>query len=290
MYSQTFIPLNAASSSPKLVRLGILGKADVLVAHGGLLGASEPGADVCGRAYLLVLRTAAASERAEDKETLLQPGYCIIVERDPGAAFENTVTAGCLAIQFTQAALDAISNDANATRVTSLGPAGKPLADDCVASIGAAMVSDIDAMKPSSHLFLTSLALALLTHVAIRYGGLEPVERIRKGGLAPWQTHRAQERMLAGLDKDLELSAVARECGLSASHFSRAFRKTVGEPPHTWLVRRRIEAAKEMMASCDVALATVALSCGFADQSHFTRAFTRQMGISPGLWRRCLAR
>lgn len=290
MYHESIVPFGADSSSPKAARVSILGKAEVIVAVGRLLQTPERSADARDRTYLLVLRTTAAAARGDDEITLLQPGQCTILGSDPCVRFESTVNIGCLAIQFTQAALDAISNDANATRVTSLGPQGKPMQDDCVAAIGAAMVSDIDARTPSSRLFLTSLALAVLTHVAIRYGGLEPVERIRKGGLAPWQAQRAQERMLAGLDTDVELSAVARECGLSMSHFSRAFRNTVGEPPHTWLVKRRLEAAKEMMASRDVALATVALSCGFADQSHFTRAFTRQMGTSPGLWRRCLAR
>jgi AraC-like DNA-binding protein len=290
MYFQSLIPLDAGSSSPKATRVGILGKAEVIVALGGLPQAAEHSADACDGTYLLVLRTKAAAERGGDQATLLQSGQCTIVEGSPGVAVESMVNTGCLAVQFTQAALDAISDDANATRVTSLGSTGEPLRDECVTAIGAAMVSDIDAATPSSRLFLSSLALALLTHVAIRYGGLGPLERIRKGGLAPWQVQRAQERMLAGLDTDVELSAVARECGLSMSHFSRAFRNTVGEPPHTWLVKRRLEAAKEMMASRDVTLATVALSCGFADQSHFTRAFTRQVGTSPGLWRRCLAR
>ena len=288
MYANSIIPSDVGFSSHKVARVDILDKAKVIIAVGGQLRASAHG-DTHDRAYLLVLRTA-ESVIGEEHATQMQPGQCTIVEVDPCATSVSMSNTGCLALQFTQAALDAISDDANATRVTSLGLVGEPLQDDCVAAIGVAMLSDIDAATPSSRLFLTSLALALLTHVAIRYGGLEPVERIRKGGLAPWQAQRAQERMLAGLETEVELSAVARECGLSTSHFSRAFRNTVGEPPHTWLVKRRLEAAKEMMACRDVALATVALSCGFADQSHFTRAFTREVGTSPGQWRRCLAR
>ena len=49
----------------------------------------------------------------------------------------------------------------------------------------------------------------------------------------------------ANLDGDVPLKDVARECRLSVSHFSRAFRRTVGVAPHSWLVTRRIEVTKE---------------------------------------------
>ena len=84
------------------------------------------------------------------------------------------------------------------------------------------------------------------------------------------------------------LKDVARECRLSVSHFSRAFRRTVGVAPHHWLVTRRIEVAKEKLRNTRLSLSDVALACGFADQSHLTRVFTGRVGVSPGAWRRAL--
>jgi AraC family transcriptional regulator len=75
---------------------------------------------------------------------------------------------------------------------------------------------------------------------------------------------------------------------LSVSHFSRAFRRTMGVAPHSWLLARRIEVAKERLRDCRLSLSDVALACGFADQSHLTRVFTRMVGVSPGAWRRAL--
>ena len=83
-------------------------------------------------------------------------------------------------------------------------------------------------------------------------------------------------------------SEVARECRLSVSHFSRAFRRSMGVAPHNWLLTRRVEAAKEKLRDDRLSLLDVALVCGFADQSHLTRVFTRIVGVSPGAWRRAL--
>jgi AraC family transcriptional regulator len=56
--------------------------------------------------------------------------------------------------------------------------------------------------------------------------------------------------------------------------------------PHEWLQTCRVERAKDMMMAADLSLAEVALACGFADQSHFTRIFTRKTGSTPGAWKR----
>ncbi len=78
------------------------------------------------------------------------------------------------------------------------------------------------------------------------------------------------------------------ECGLSVSHFSRAFRRTAGAAPHHWLMTRRVEAAKEKLRDSRLSLLDVALACGFSDQSHLTRVFAGMVGLSPGAWRRAL--
>ena len=90
----------------------------------------------------------------------------------------------------------------------------------------------------------------------------------------------------ANLDGKLPLSQLAEKCGLSTRHFARAFRQSTGVPPHRWLLSRRVDRAKDLLRDPALSLAEVALACGFADQSHFTRMFTTLVGLSPGLWRR----
>lgn len=76
------------------------------------------------------------------------------------------------------------------------------------------------------------------------------------------------------------------EFDLSVSHFSRAFRISTGLPPHQWLLRRRVEAAQQLMTVRDLPLSEIAISAGFANQSHFTRVFSAVVGVGPGAWRR----
>jgi AraC-like DNA-binding protein len=89
----------------------------------------------------------------------------------------------------------------------------------------------------------------------------------------------------AHLDGDPSIIDLARECGLSSSHFARAFSRTTGMPPHRWLMKRRVERAKHLLATGELELAQIALACGFVDQSHLNRVFTRFEDCAPGRWR-----
>jgi AraC family transcriptional regulator len=81
----------------------------------------------------------------------------------------------------------------------------------------------------------------------------------------------------------LMLSSVA---GLSRSHFSNAFRKAVGRPPHEHIMRLRIERALKLMAGTDAPLSEIAVAAGFYDQAHFANKFRRAFGMTPTEWRR----
>jgi len=126
----------------------------------------------------------------------------------------------------------------------------------------------------------------LKAKLQLQNGALRDGVSIPRGGLAPWQARRAKELLNANLDGKLPLSQLAEKCGLSTRHFARAFRQSTGVPPHRWLLSRRVDRAKDLLRDPALSLAEVALACGFADQSHFTRMFTTLVGLSPGLWRR----
>ncbi|UCI05177.1 helix-turn-helix domain-containing protein [Mesorhizobium sp. B1-1-8] len=137
-------------------------------------------------------------------------------------------------------------------------------------------------------LALDQFSLVLGAHVLRTYGGLPPL-RVRKGGgLAPWQARRAAELIAARLNGNLHLSELARECGLSVSHFTRAFRKSFNRSPYRWLLERRIDHAKALMMMSASPIVDVAIQSGFSDQASFTRAFVRVVGDSPARWRRAV--
>lgn len=103
--------------------------------------------------------------------------------------------------------------------------------------------------------------------------------------LAPWQERQAKALIADSLGQNLSISRLAQACGLSRSHFSRAFRGSTGLSPHQWLTQMRIERAKTLLSE-PRPVAEVALDCGFSDQAHLARVFSRLVGLTPSQWRR----
>jgi len=118
---------------------------------------------------------------------------------------------------------------------------------------------------------------------------LGPAENTVRQGLAPWQVRRVLAHIEANLSTPLrnkDLAAIAR---LSTFHFNVAFRNSVGDSPHGYLIRRRVERAQGLMLSTQRSLSDIAAECGLADQSHLTRLFRKIVGESPAAWRRARA-
>lgn len=134
-------------------------------------------------------------------------------------------------------------------------------------------------------LFADWIALAFHTHVVRTYGEVREPKPWRSG-LTPRRLRYISEWMSERLADPLSIPVIAAQIDMAPGHFARAFRQATGEPPHQWLMRRRIERAKELLRSQDMTLAEIALVCGFVDQSHLTRVFSRREKLPPGAWRR----
>ena len=111
-------------------------------------------------------------------------------------------------------------------------------------------------------------------------------QKLAGGGLAPWQIDLVLRLLLRDLGADTSVAELAEQCGLSRSHFAKAFKVSLGTPPHHWLVRQRVHLAGEMLERTNERISAIALNCGFSDQSHLTRSFRAMVGSSPAAWRR----
>jgi AraC family transcriptional regulator len=158
-----------------------------------------------------------------------------------------------------------------------------PVARDLLLSMRTALAAR---PEETPELFVDHVALALSIHVARRYGDVAALPQQWGGGLAPWQERRAKELLDAHIAGGITLNVLARACELSNRHFTRAFRQSTGMAAHQWLQNRRIEKAKQLLEESSASLSSIALDCGFADQSHLTRTFSRVVGSTPGTWRR----
>jgi AraC family transcriptional regulator len=101
--------------------------------------------------------------------------------------------------------------------------------------------------------------------------------------------HRGRRRTLElleqHLDGELKLSRLARECGLSVSHFARSFKKSFGVSVHRYLIVQRVQMAKELLLYSSKALSDIALETGFSDQAAISRTFGAIVGNTPRKWR-----
>src|SRR4051794_8704971 len=83
----------------------------------------------------------------------------------------------------------------------------------------------------------------------------------------------------------LTVSDLACVAGLSPAHFSREFRRTFGESPHTYLLTRRLERAAALLRSTDRSVAEICFAVGLSSVGSFTTSFTRMFGKPPTAYR-----
>jgi AraC family transcriptional regulator len=163
---------------------------------------------------------------------------------------------------------------------------GAPKLEDArVGALVAAVNAERIAGFPSGRLFLDSveqaLAMALVNGHAVRHCAV-PVYR---GGLGPTRLRRVTELVRAEIEDELSLDKMAEAAGLSTAHFAQVFRRSTGESPHQFVLRHRVERAKEMLRAADARVLDVAVACGFKTQQHFARVFRRACGVSPTEYR-----
>lgn len=159
------------------------------------------------------------------------------------------------------------------------------LVDTRVSGLVAAVNAERIAGFPSGCLFLDSieqaLAVALINGYAVRHRSV----RTHRGGLGPTRLRKIKELVHAKMEDDLTLCEMAQSVELSTAHFSRMFHKSTGETPHQFVLRRRLERAKEMLRAAEARILDVAVACGFKTQQDFARVFRRMCGASPTEYR-----
>jgi AraC-like DNA-binding protein len=126
-------------------------------------------------------------------------------------------------------------------------------------------------------------------HLLVAVQGFEelpPAEKTRRTRkLASHQFERVVGAMRELHAEPVRLSAIASLIGLSRWQFSRSFHETAGVTFSHYLMQLRVGAAMRLMLETDKSLCDVAITCGFGDQSNFSRLFLRSCGITPKKWR-----
>jgi AraC family transcriptional regulator len=177
------------------------------------------------------------------------------------------------------AACDGTKDDVEFRRV------GK-LVDARVGALAAAVNVERVAGFPSGRLFLDSVEQALAVALVNGYAVRDRSVQTHRGGLGSGRLRRIKEFVDAKIEEELTLCEMAQAVELSTAYFSRMFRKSTGETPHQFLLRKRLERAMKMLRSADERVLDVAVACGFKSQQHFAQVFRHVCGVTPTEYRR----
>jgi AraC family transcriptional regulator len=180
--------------------------------------------------------------------------------------------------------LDAFTEDVGFPKIdTLLCEQGTP--DPVLYHLSQMLLPSLGSHHQVPDLFFDHFVLMLCGRLVNTYSSVPAVPNTYRGGLAPWQARRARELLHQHLNGDLRLATLARECGLSVSHFTRSFRRSFGSSVHRYLILRRVETAKAMLRNSTCSLIEIALQSGFPDQAALSRTFSAVVGQPPGKWR-----
>lgn len=136
-----------------------------------------------------------------------------------------------------------------------------------------------------SALAVDSIAHALSVHLLRQHSSVAAKGGGSRPELTPRRLNRALDYMRAHLERPVTLPELAAICGLSSTHFARAFREAVGKPPHAYLIDLRLQRAVELLENTRLPVTEIALSCGFTQSQYFATAFRRRLGLTPRAWR-----
>ncbi|MEV4610743.1 helix-turn-helix transcriptional regulator [Neorhizobium sp. LMR1-1-1.1] len=144
-----------------------------------------------------------------------------------------------------------------------------------IAAASLAIVSDID----------LSAAVPAAIHAPVILPDLSS-EVVQRDLLLPWQRRKIMQFIEEHLTETIKVEELAALTKLSKTYFSRVFKSAYKESPYNYVLRRRMELAKELIIETDTALSEIALDCGMADQAHLCKTFRKVFGTTPNYWRR----
>lgn len=154
------------------------------------------------------------------------------------------------------------------------------LPDALLRSLGIALKNELEVPNSEERLYIDSLVATLTAHLLRHYCAHKPIQIIN-AGLPKTKLKQVLEYIQDHLNQELTLLELAAIAQVSPNYFATQFKQSTGLAPHQYVIKQRIEKAKELMIAGFGSLAEVAELVGFADQSHFTRHFKRLVGITP---------
>jgi AraC family transcriptional regulator len=181
---------------------------------------------------------------------------------------------------FTTVAADA---DTAAIRLAISNP--QPFFDPILMQIGQLLPREMALRDRLSRLQLDSLVIFVCARLVRRMPSQQAMTSRAREVLSPRQLRRVLDFMRQRLEDSPNLDELAAEAGMSRYHFARAFKQSTGHSPHAYLIGRRLEHAKDLLASTDRSVTEIAAQVGYDDSTQLSRLFQKELAMSPSAYR-----
>jgi len=152
--------------------------------------------------------------------------------------------------------------------------------DSLIRQLGLTLRSELQA-DYLNHLYLESLTNFLSVHLIKNYSTQHKPLKEFQAGLGKHKLNRIVDYINDNLHQDLSLRELAALVQISPYHFARQFKKSTALSPHQYIIRTRVERAKQLLLQENLTIAQVAYIVGFSHQSHLNRHFKRLVGGTP---------
>lgn len=159
-------------------------------------------------------------------------------------------------------------------------------ADLLIQQIGLALKTSLEEDGVGDRFYADAMATALSAHLLRYYSTRQHQFRDYENGLSQQKLNQAIDYIQAHLGEDLSLSDLANELEMSQYYFCRLFKRSTGISPHQYLIQQRVERAKHLLKQKKRTIVSIAVECGFSNQSHFAKYFRQCTGMNPNQFRK----
>jgi AraC family transcriptional regulator len=156
------------------------------------------------------------------------------------------------------------------------------LRDEQLHHLALALLAENRSPVPTGRLYMESLMSALLLRLLSLRQGAALGHGESGDRLSMLKQQKLIEFIEAGIASDLSLPELANIVGYGVSRFKTLFKNSFGCTPHEYVLNRRVERARALIAAGTLSLSQIALESGFSHQSHMAAAFRKSLGVSPG--------
>jgi AraC family transcriptional regulator len=156
------------------------------------------------------------------------------------------------------------------------------LRDTHIEAIGWAVKAALESAAPSDPLYIDLLAQALAVRLIETASGGSPQSESRSAPkLSARQLRLVTDYIESNLDQELRIADLAAVVGVGVTRLKALFRNSTGLPVHQYVIRRRVEYARALIATTDMQMSAIAAAAGFAHQSHMATTMRRLLGQTP---------